>query len=160
MTLDVEEIRKILPHRYPFLLVDRILELEPGQRAVGRKNVTANEPYFQGHWPNRSIMPGVLIIEALAQVGSVMMLTTCEHKGSTGYFTGIEKARFRKNVVPGDTLELRTQVKRTRGQFGVVDAQALVDGQVVAEAELRFALIADSEGSSEAAISVGTEDGS
>jgi 3-hydroxyacyl-[acyl-carrier-protein] dehydratase len=117
-----------------------------------------NEPFFQGHWPHRSVMPGVLILEALAQVGSVMMLTMPEHKGRTGYFTGIDKARFRKHVTPGDTLDLRTQLKRTRGQFGMVSAQALVDGQVVAEAELMFALIADSEGSSEAAISVGTEE--
>jgi 3-hydroxyacyl-[acyl-carrier-protein] dehydratase len=158
LTLDIEAIKTILPHRFPFLLVDRVLELEPGVRAVGRKNVTMNEPFFQGHWPHRSVMPGVLILEALAQVGSVMMLTMPEHKGRTGYFTGIDKARFRKHVTPGDTLDLRTQLKRTRGQFGMVSAQALVDGQVVAEAELMFALIADSEGSSEAAISVGTEE--
>ncbi|HEY3414567.1 MAG TPA: 3-hydroxyacyl-ACP dehydratase FabZ [Armatimonadota bacterium] len=158
MSLDIEEIRKILPHRYPFLLVDRVLELEPGRLAIGRKNVTANEPFFQGHWPHRSVMPGVLILEALAQVGSVMMLTMPEHRGSTGYFTGIDKARFRQQVVPGDTVELRTELKRTRGHFGIVSAQASVDGQVVAEAELMFALIADSDGaSSEAAISVDTE---
>jgi 3-hydroxyacyl-[acyl-carrier-protein] dehydratase len=157
LTLDTEQIREILPHRYPFLLVDRILELEPGTMAVGRKNVTANEPYFQGHWPHRSVMPGVLIIEALAQVGSVMILTMPEHRGKNGYFTGIDKARFRRQVVPGDTVELRTKLTRTRGHFGMVWAQASVDGQVVAEAELMFALIADSEGTSEAAISVDTE---
>lgn len=157
MILDTEQIRKILPHRYPLLLVDRMLELEPGVRAVGRKNVTANEPFFMGHWPHRSVMPGVLILEALAQVGSVMLLAMPEHRGRTGYFTGIDKARFRRQVVPGDTMELHTQLKRTRGQFGTVSAQAIVDGQVVAEAELMFALIADSEGTSEAAISVDTE---
>lgn len=158
MTLDIEEIRKVLPHRYPFLLVDRILELEPGRMAVGRKNVTANEGFFQGHWPHRSVMPGVLILEALAQVGSVMILTMPEHLGRTGYFAGIDKARFRRQVIPGDTVELRTELKRTRGHFGIVSGLASVDGQVVAEAELMFALIADSEtGTSEAAISVDTE---
>lgn len=157
LTLDIEQIRSILPHRYPFLLVDRILDMEPGARAVGMKNVSANEPFFQGHWPHRSVMPGVLILEALAQVGSVMLLSLPEHKGRTGYFTGIDKARFRRQVVPGDRLELRTELRRTRGQFGIVHAEATVEGEVVAEAELMFALIADGEGEPDRAEPVGGE---
>lgn len=155
MTLDSEQIRHVLPHRYPFLLVDRILELEPGQRAVGRKNVTVNEPFFQGHWPHRAVMPAVLILEALAQVGGVMLLSLEEHAGKNAYFAGVNKARFRKPVVPGDTLVLQVVMQKVRGSFGTVAAEATVDDVVVAEAELMFALAPDELPTSEAGIRSG-----
>lgn len=145
MTLDAEQIRKILPHRYPFLLVDRITELEPGVRATGYKNITLNEPQFQGHWPHRAVMPAVLILEAMAQVGGVMLLTLEENQGKNTYFTGVDKARFRKTVMPGDRLEMSVTLVKTKGVFGVVNCSAQVDGQPVAEAQLMFALAGDQE---------------
>ncbi|HEY3265305.1 MAG TPA: 3-hydroxyacyl-ACP dehydratase FabZ [Armatimonadota bacterium] len=148
MTLDTEQIRQVLPHRYPFLLVDRILELEPGVRAIGLKNVTVNEPCFQGHWPHRAVMPAVLILEALAQVGGVMLLCMPEYKGLNAYFTGVDRARFRKPVLPGDTLHLSVELKKVRGIFGTVAAVATVEGQAVAEAQLMFALAPDGAGGS------------
>jgi 3-hydroxyacyl-[acyl-carrier-protein] dehydratase len=132
-----------LPHRFPFLLVDRILELEPGVRAVGKKNVTINEPFFQGHWPHRAVMPAVLIVEAMAQVGGVILLAMEEHRGENAYFVGINKARFRRPVLPGDALIMTVTVTRSKGTFGTVSAVAEVDGQSVAEAELMFALAPD-----------------
>lgn len=143
MTLDSDQLRRVLPHRYPFLLVDRILELEPGVRAVGLKNVTINEPYFVGHWPHRPVMPAVLIVEALAQVGGVIMLSMPEHKDENAYFVGINKARFRQPVLPGDTLRLTVTVSKIRGKFGTVNAVAEVDGAEVATAELMFGLAPD-----------------
>lgn len=143
MTLDTEQLRAVLPHRYPFLLVDRIVEMEPGVRAVGKKNVTINEPFFQGHWPHRAVMPAVLILEALAQVGGVILLAMEEHRGENAYFVGINKARFRKPVLPGDTLMMTVNVRKIKGTFGTVDAVAEVDGQAVASAELMFALAPD-----------------
>ena len=112
---------EILPHRHPFLLIDTIEELEPGVRAVGRKNVTFNEPYFAGHFPGNPVMPGVLIMEALAQTGAVAILSLPEHRGKTAYFAGIDKAKFKQMVRPGDTLELETTIIRSKGPVGVGD---------------------------------------
>lgn len=136
--LNIKEIQEILPHRYPFLLVDKIESLEPGIKAVGYKNVTMNEYFFQGHFPQEPVMPGVLIIEALAQTGAVAMLSVDEFKGKIGYFAGIDKAKFRKKVVPGDTLRLEVKIIRRRGPVGVGKAIAYVDGKKAAEAELSF----------------------
>jgi beta-hydroxyacyl-ACP dehydratase FabZ len=138
--MNIEEIRQILPHRYPFLLVDRIIELEPGKSALGIKNVTANEQFFQGHFPAEPIMPGVLLIEAMAQLGGVMMLALPEHRGKLALIGGVNKAKFRKPVVPGDTLYLYSEVLKVRGDIGRVYVHADVDGQVVTEAEILFAL--------------------
>jgi len=138
--LDVNDIKKILPHRYPFLLVDRILELEPGKRGVGLKNVTVNEPFFQGHYPGYPVMPGVLIIEAMAQVGGVVVLSQPEFEGALPLFAGIDGARFRKQVVPGDQLRLEVEILRLRGTVGKGRGRALVGGETAAEAELLFAI--------------------
>jgi 3-hydroxyacyl-[acyl-carrier-protein] dehydratase len=139
--LEIDDIKKILPHRYPFLLVDRILELEPGKRAVGIKNVTANEPFFQGHFPQRAVMPGVLIIEAMAQVGGVMILSVEEHKGKLAYLGTLDGVKFRRPIVPGDTLEMETELLRVRSNMGKVRCTARVDGQEVATAHIMFALV-------------------
>lgn len=138
--LDITQIQEIIPHRPPFLLVDRILEVEPGVRAVGIKNVTMNEPYFVGHFPGYPVMPGVLIIEALAQVGSVAMMLVEANKGKLGFFAGIDGVRFRNQVKPGDTLRLEVEITRLKGTIGKGKATASVDGKVVAEGELMFAL--------------------
>lgn len=138
--LDANEIEAIIPHRYPFLLVDRIVELEEGVRAVGIKAVTANEPHFQGHFPGFKVMPGVLIVEALAQVGAVVLLKVPENHGKVAFFAGIDNFRFRKQVYPGDTLRLEVQLTKMRGPIGKGTARATVDGDVAAEGELMFAL--------------------
>ncbi|NLL07093.1 MAG: 3-hydroxyacyl-ACP dehydratase FabZ [Clostridiaceae bacterium] len=135
------DIQKIIPHRYPFLLVDKILEVEPGKRAVGIKNVTANEPFFQGHFPQNPIMPGVLIVEALAQTACVAGLIMEENKGKLGVFTGFEKIKFRKQVVPGDTLKLEAEYIVFKMGMGKVKVVATVDDQVACEGEIRFAMI-------------------
>ena len=135
-----QEIMDIIPHRYPFLLIDTIEELEEGMRALGKKCVSANEPYFQGHFPGNPVMPGVLIMEALAQVGAVAILSRPEWKGRTAYFAGIDKAKFRKKVLPGDVLMLEIEIIKSKGPIGVGKARAFVDGMVVAEAELTFAV--------------------
>lgn len=135
-----KEIMEIIPHRYPFLLIDTIEELEPGVRAVGKKCVSANESYFQGHFPGNPVMPGVLIMEALAQVGAVAMLAQPEFKGRTAYFAGIDKARFRQKVLPGDVLELETAIVKVKGPVGIGQAVARVNGKVAAQAELTFAI--------------------
>ena len=141
-TLDVEDILKLLPHRYPFLLVDKLIENTPGQRAVGVKNVTINEPFFQGHFPGRPIMPGVLIVEAMAQVGGLVLLQMEDLHEKLSLFAGIDKVRFRRPVVPGDqlimTVELLTIKKR---RFGKMRAKAEVDGQLASEGELMFSLV-------------------
>ena len=134
------EIQKIIPHRYPFLLVDRVVEMEEGKRAVGIKNVTANEPFFQGHFPGNPVMPGVLIIEALAQTGAVAILCQDEWKGKTAYFAGINNAKFKQKVVPGDTLELTTEIIKVKGPIGVGKAVAKVNGKTACMAELTFAI--------------------
>lgn len=135
-----QEIMEILPHRHPFLLIDTIEELEPGKRAVGKKCVTFSEPYFAGHFPGNPVMPGVLIIEALAQTGAAAILSLPENKGKTAYFAGIDKAKFKQMVHPGDVLTLETQIIRTKGPIGVGEAVATVDGKLVAKAELTFAI--------------------
>lgn len=135
------EIQNIIPHRYPFLLVDRIIEAEPGKKAVGIKNVTANEPFFQGHFPGNPIMPGVLIVEALAQTACVAGLMLEENKGKLGVFTGIESMKFRRQVVPGDTLRLEAEFLLFKMGMGKAKVVATVDGQMAAEGEIRFAMI-------------------
>jgi 3-hydroxyacyl-[acyl-carrier-protein] dehydratase len=142
-SLSVEEIHALLPHRYPFALVDRILDYVPGKRAVGLKNVTFNEPHFQGHFPDRPIMPGVLIVEAMAQVGGVVLTQMREQPGSGLFlFGGIDKVRFRRQVVPGDQLIMTVEllwVKQKR--FGKMQGRAKVDGQLACEGELMFSLV-------------------
>jgi len=133
--LDVMEIQKMLPHRYPFLFVDRILEIEPGKRIVGIKNVTFDEPFFQGHFPGRPIMPGVLMVEAMAQVSGVLVYKSTETDDNMVYFMSIEKAKFRKPVVPGDQLRLEVEALQSRGKVWKFSGKALVDGKVVCEAE-------------------------
>ncbi|MCI8544148.1 3-hydroxyacyl-ACP dehydratase FabZ [Acetatifactor aquisgranensis] len=135
-----KEIMEIIPHRYPFLLIDTIEELEAGRRAVGRKCVSMNEPYFQGHFPGNPVMPGVLILEAMAQVGAVAMLSAEEWKGQTAYFAGIDKAKFRKKVIPGDVLTIEAKLVKCKGPLGISEAVAAVDGKVVARAQLTFAI--------------------
>lgn len=140
MTLNSNEIMEVLPHRFPFQLVDRITECVPGQMAVGRKCVTVNEQFFCGHFPQKHVMPGVLIIEALAQVGAVAILTEEENKGKIVLFGGIKNARFKRQVVPGDVLELKCELTARRGPVGFGKAVATVDGQVAAMSELTFAI--------------------
>lgn len=140
----LNDIRRVLPHRYPFLLVDRILEVsEDGSRAVAIKNVTANEPFFQGHFPDNAIMPGVLIVEALAQAGGAALLGKGMGAGKLAMLAGIDGFRFRRPVVPGDTLRLEVELLKMRGPIGRVRGRALVDGQLAAEGEITFALVAD-----------------
>ncbi len=139
--LNIEEILAILPHRPPFLLIDRILELEEGVRALGLKNVTINEPFFVGHFPGRPIMPGVLIVEALAQVGAVALLRMPENAGKLVYFAGIDGVRFKQPVVPGDTLELEVSLEKVRRRIGKGHGVARVAGKIVAEGDLMFAVM-------------------
>jgi len=138
--MDINQIQAILPHRYPFLLVDRIVSVEDGRKAVGIKNVSANEPYFQGHFPGYPVMPGVLIIEAMAQVGAVAILKLPEFAGKIALFAGIDKARFRRQVVPGDQLRIEVEVQKLRGTIGKSYAAAYVGEEMAAEAELMFAV--------------------
>ena len=140
--LDINEIKKILPHRYPMLLVDRILEIEPMKRAVGIKNITANEVQFLGHFPNEPIMPGVLLIEAMAQVGGVAMLYPEENRGKIAVFAKIDNVRFRKQVVPGDQVVTTAEVtKIMRGNMGIINCEGKVDGKVACECDCTFAIM-------------------
>ncbi len=138
--LTIKEIKEIIPHRHPLLLIDTIEELEPGVRALGKKCVTYHEPFFAGHFPDEPVMPGVLIIEALAQTGAVAILSSPEYKGRTAYFAAINKAKFREKVVPGDVLMLETEIVTVKGPMGIGKATARVNGKVAASAELTFAI--------------------
>lgn len=138
--LTTKEIMEILPHRQPFLLIDTVEELEPGTRAVAKKCVSYNEPYFTGHFPGEPVMPGVLIIEALAQTGAVAILSMEENRGKTAYFAGINSAKFKQKVVPGDVLTLETEIIKQKGPMGVGRAIAKVDGKTACMAELTFAI--------------------
>ncbi|HPU35820.1 MAG TPA: 3-hydroxyacyl-ACP dehydratase FabZ [Bacillota bacterium] len=138
--LDNNQIQEIIPHRYPFLLVDRIISVEEGRKAVGLKNVSANEPFFQGHFPGYPVMPGVLIIEAMAQVGAVALLKMPEFAGKIALFAGIDKARFRRQVFPGDQLRIEVEVMKLRGRVGKSSCTAYVGEEVAAEAQLMFAI--------------------
>lgn len=135
-----KEILEIIPHRHPFMLIDTIEELEPGVCALGKKCVSFNEPYFAGHFPGNPVMPGVLIIEALAQTGAVALLGQPEWKGKTAYFVGIDGAKFKQKVVPGDVLMLETKIVKIKGPIGIGEAVASVDGKMVAKARLTFAI--------------------
>ncbi len=139
--LETDQIEQIIPHRYPFLFVDRIIEVEDGQRAVGIKNVTANEWFFEGHFPGRKVMPGVLIVEALAQVAAVALLKNVEMAGKSPLFGGIENMRFRKPVLPGDQLRLEFTLEKMRGPMGKGHVKATVDGKLAAEGNISFALV-------------------
>ena len=147
MQYNSDQIAQILPHRYPFALVDRIVDGEEGKWAKGIKCVTVNEPFFQGHFPQYHVMPGVLIVEAMAQVGGVALLSMPENKGKLALFGGIKNARFRRQVTPGDVLEIECTLTKQKGPVGIGEAKATVDGQVAATAELTFALVNAPEGS-------------
>ena len=139
--MDIQAIFETLPHRYPFLMVDRIVEIEPGKRAVGIKNVSINEPHFTGHWPGEPVMPGVLVVEAMAQVAGIFLLCDNEVGDQQAVFGGIDKLRFRRQVVPGDQLVIEAELIKQRASIGRVQAVAKVDDQVVCEGELTFALV-------------------
>jgi 3-hydroxyacyl-[acyl-carrier-protein] dehydratase len=146
LPLDAVAIQRIIPHRYPFLLVDRIVELEPGSRAVGLKNVSVGEPFFAGHFPAYPVMPGVLIVEALAQVGAVAMLTTPAGDGKLALFAGIDKVRFKRQVRPGDVLRLEVEIGQVRRGVGTGSGAATVDGELACRGEIMFALVPAPEG--------------
>jgi len=137
---EIEQIKEIIPHRYPFLLVDKVTEVEEEKRVVGYKNVTINEPFFQGHFPEYPVMPGVLIIEALAQTGAVAILSMENNKGKIGFLAGVDKCRFKRQVKPGDQLKLEVEITRIKGPIGKGKAVATVDGELACEAEIMFAI--------------------
>lgn len=140
MELDIREIQKNLPHRYPFLLVDKILEIEEGKKAIGLKNVTVNEPFFQGHFPDYPVMPGVLIIEAMAQVGAVALLSKEEYKGKLAFLAGVDNVRIRQQVLPGDQLIIEVEVIKIKGSIGKAKGVTRVNNKVVVEGEIMFAI--------------------
>lgn len=139
--IEAEEIQRILPHRYPFLLVDRVIEIEPPTRAVGIKNVTLNEPFFQGHFPTYPVMPGVLIVEAMAQVGGVAVLASDEYKDKLALFAGIDNVRFKRQVKPGDTLRIEVEVQKIRRGLGLGAGTATVNGDLACKGDIMFALV-------------------
>jgi len=145
-TLDAVEIQRVIPHRYPFLLVDRVTELVPGRRAVGWKNVSMGDPFFAGHFPDYPVMPGVLIVEALAQVGAVALLTTDEFRGQLALFAGIDKVRFKRQVKPGDVLRLEVELGQVRRRIGGGTGAATVDGDLACRGEFMFAVVPAPEG--------------
>lgn len=138
--LDIQAIKKIIPHRYPFLFVDKVLVEEVGVKGIGYKNVTINEPFFQGHFPHFPVMPGVLIVEAMAQVGAVILLSHEKYKGKTPLFAGINKVRFKRKVVPGNTLRMEVKLTKIRGPIGVGEGKAYVDDEIACEGEFLFAI--------------------
>ncbi|MBO5468447.1 MAG: 3-hydroxyacyl-ACP dehydratase FabZ [Lachnospiraceae bacterium] len=138
MELDIKQIMEIIPHRQPFLLIDRVTEMVPGQSIKGYKNVSYNEPYFAGHFPQEPVMPGVLQLEALAQLGAVAVLSLEENKGKTAYFAGVNSAKFKQKVVPGDRLDLECEIIKTKGPLGVGAVTASVNGKVACKAEISF----------------------
>ncbi len=138
--LNIDDIMEIIPHRYPFLLVDKVEIFINGKKGIGYKNVTINEPFFQGHFPNMPIMPGVLIMEAMAQVGAVVLLSEEKHKGKTPYFAGINKVRFKKKVLPGDILKMDIEIIKVRGSIGIGKGAAFVDDEIATEGEFLFAM--------------------
>ncbi len=140
MQLDSNQIEQIIPHRFPFLLVDRIIDMEVGNYGVGLKAVTANEMHFQGHFPGKHVMPGVIIVEALAQVGAITILSMDEYKGKIALFAGIKNMRFKRQVVPGDVLELKVELTKMKRNIGYGNAIASVNGEVAASGELTFAI--------------------
>ncbi|HLR67744.1 3-hydroxyacyl-ACP dehydratase FabZ [Virgibacillus alimentarius] len=138
--MDSQEIKATIPHRYPFLLVDKVTEMEEGKRVVGLKNVTANEPFFQGHFPEYPVMPGVLILEALAQTGAIAVLHMEQNQGKIGFLAGVDKCRFKRQVKPGDQLQLEVEITRVKGSIGKGKGIATVDGEKACEAEIMFAI--------------------
>ena len=140
MKLNSNQIQEIIPHRYPFLLIDRVDELDPGVSCVAIKNVSANEMHFMGHFPQEHVMPGVLIVEAMAQAGAVIILSVEENKGKVAYFAGIDKCKFKRKVVPGDTLRIEVEITKQRGPIGYGKAVAYVDGQIAVIGEIKFAI--------------------
>lgn len=138
MELDIKQIMEIIPHRQPFLLIDRVTEMVPGQSIKGYKNVSYNEPYFAGHFPQEPVMPGVLQLEALAQLGAVAVLSLEENKGKTAYFAGVNQAKFKQKVVPGDRLDLECEIIKTKGLLGIGAVKATVDGKLACKAEISF----------------------
>ena len=138
--MDIPEIKETIPHRYPFLLVDKVTDMEEGKRVSGIKNVTINEPFFQGHFPDYPVMPGVLILEALAQVGAIAVLGMEKNKGKIGFLAGVDKCRFKREVKPGDQLKLDVEITRVKGPIGKGKATATVYGEIACEAEIMFAI--------------------
>ncbi|OWZ84916.1 3-hydroxyacyl-ACP dehydratase FabZ [Natranaerobius trueperi] len=140
-TWDIEQIKEIIPHRYPFLLVDKLTELVPGEKATGIKNVTGNEHYLQGHFPDRPLMPGVLQIEAMAQVGACALMSLPENQGKLAVFGGVDKVKFKRQVVPGDTLQITVELTKTKGSIGKGEGSIYVGDELAVKGELTFALV-------------------